>query len=116
MSPIDIASGSGGQFPLSDTARSWTILWLTLKALGWRSAMKGCLSSLPVRVSFKHGKSSFYGTLMPNPRFYELIMGWPIGWTEPEAPVTGYAAWLQRSRGQFLKLLTTFRTEASDEG
>jgi hypothetical protein len=26
------------------------------------------------------------------------VMGWPIGWTAPGEPVTGFAAWLQRSR------------------
>lgn len=111
VSPIDISEGSGGQFPLAETARTWTLLWLTMKAVGWSAKTATSPSSLPVRVSFKHGKSSFYGTLMPNPRFYELIMGWPIGWTAPEGRVTEYPAWLRRSRGQFSKLLTDWRPD-----
>ncbi len=90
------------------------MLWLILRALGWRAATAGHPSSLPVRVSFKHGKSSFIGTLTPNPQFYELIMGWPIGWTAPEEQVTAFSAWLQRSRGQFSNLLSTFIAEPEE--
>ncbi|MEO6359893.1 MAG: hypothetical protein ABIO43_04870 [Sphingomicrobium sp.] len=113
VSPDYCAPNSGGQFPLGETARAWTYLWQTLQAVGWKAGPIRC--SLPVRVSFKHGKSSYYGTLMPNPRFYEMIMGWPIGWTAPGAPVTGFAAWLRRSRGQFSNLLTSFRAEGEDD-
>ena len=112
-SPHDISEGSGGQFALNESARMWTALWLTMKALGWSATTAVCRSSHPVLVSFKHGKSSFLATLMPNPQFYEMSMGWPVGWTEPEVPVTGFAVWLQRSRGQFSRLLTNF---PSDDG
>lgn len=106
VSPIDIAEGSGGQFALNEAARSWTMLWLTLEAIGWSYSATACPSSLPVRVSFKHGRGSFLSGLTPNPQFYEMVMGWPIGWTAPGAPVTGFAAWLLRSRGLFSSLLS----------
>jgi hypothetical protein len=111
VSPIDISKGSGGQFALNTASRTWTALWLTLQAVGWSAAMAICPCSLPVRVSFKHGKGSFFGDLTANPRFYDLMMGWPIGWTRPGVPVTEFAAWLQRSRGQFSKLLTNWTPE-----
>lgn len=62
-------------------------------------------SSRHVRVSFRHGTGSYVTGLISNPPFYELVMGWPIGWTAPEAPVTGFAAWLQRSRGALSEAL-----------
>lgn len=68
-------------------------------------------SSPRVRVSFKHGKGSSLRDLTPNPQFYELMMGWPTGWTAPGAPVTAYAAWLRRARGQFSNLLTSWTPE-----
>lgn len=114
-SPIDIAEGSGGQFALNNSARTWTALWLVLQAAGWNSSMASSPSSLPVRVSFKHGNGSFVSGLTPNPPFYELIMGWPIGWTDPERPVTGFAAWLRRSRGLFSRLLSDFCPEGTAE-
>ncbi len=110
-SPLDISEGSGGQYPLSETARAWTSLWLTLQAVGWTSKMASSPSSHQVRVSFKNGKGSCIASLKPNPQFYEMIMGWPIGWTAPGAQVTGYAAWLRRSRGQFSRLLTTWTAD-----
>lgn len=67
-------------------------------------------SSRHVRVSFKHGTCSYVTGLISNPHFYELAMGWPIGWTGPEAQVTGFAAWLQRSRGALSEALAFERT------
>jgi hypothetical protein len=34
-----------------------------------------------------------------NPLFVEWLMGWPIGWTDCERPVTGFSRWLRRARG-----------------
>ncbi len=107
-SPLNIKAESGGQFPLSESTKVWTSLWSTMTAIGWSPTKPPYRSSHPVRVTFRNGPGSFSTTLMPNPQFYELIMGWPIGWTAPGAPVTGYAAWLQRSRGQFSKLFTSW--------
>lgn len=36
--------------------------------------------------------------------FVEWMHGWPIGWTDSENAVTGFQAWLLRSRGELLKL------------
>tara|TARA_R110000868_G_scaffold111222_16_gene300491 strand:+ start:2446 stop:2601 length:156 start_codon:yes stop_codon:yes gene_type:complete len=46
-------------------------------------------------------------SLVSNPRFHELLMGWPIGWSDPGQPVMEFAAWLQRSRGALSKLITS---------
>ncbi len=81
-------------------------MWLVLRSMGWTPASTGSRSSLPGLVSFTLGKGSLMSALIPNPRFYELMMGWPIGWSAPGEPVTGYAAWLQRARGRFSRLLT----------
>lgn len=96
-SPFDIAASSSGQFSLSNAARAWTKLWLVMHALGW-TAPESLPCSLPVRVSFRLGNGSWLGTLTSNPRFFELAMGWPIGWTAPAEPVTGFARWQQRTR------------------
>ena len=96
-SPFDMAATSSGQFSLSNAARAWTKLWLVLAVVGWTPAMNYPCSP-PVRVSFRFGRGSFIDGLISNPRFFELTMGWPIDWTAPEASVTGFAHWLQRSR------------------
>lgn len=38
--------------------------------------------------------------------FVEWMHGWPTGWTDSENAVTGFPAWLQRSRGELLKLVS----------
>lgn len=97
-SPYHKAQGSSGQYSLTNAARAWTQLWRTMRALGWVPiAMPPC--SHPVRVSFSIGIGSSIGDLISNPRFFEMVMGWPIDWTAPEGRVTGFAAWLRRSRG-----------------
>lgn len=99
--PFYVASGSSGQFSLGNATRAWTKLWLAMLALGWRPHLTenpAFRSTHQVRVSFRFGTSSFIDGLISNPRFYELMMGWPIGWTAPGAPVTGFRHWLQRSR------------------
>lgn len=90
---------SGGQIPLLNASRAWTQLWLSLRVMGWRPTLVKYPSSLPVQVSFRSGTGSFQSALTSNPRFYDWMMGWPINWTAPEARVTGFAAWLQLSRG-----------------
>lgn len=109
--PFSIAEESGGQFAVANSARNWTILWLILKACGWRPGTPSTDSSLPVRVTFTPGRGSFTGSLVSNPPFYERLMGWPTAWTAPEERVTGFAAWLQRSRGALSALLLSPRYE-----
>jgi hypothetical protein len=111
VSPIDISKGSGGQFSLGNSTKVWTQFWISMQLQGWRSAMKKFPSSLRVRVTYPHGKASSLAGLISNPRFCELIMGWPIDWTAPGARVTAFPAWLRRSRGQFSRLLMTFQAE-----
>lgn len=103
--PIDAANGSGGQYSLDNAARIWTTLFHTLQALDAVPTKPARRSSRRVRVSFRHGPGSYPCDLISNPRFYELIMGWPIGWTRTGQPVTEFAAWLQRSRGALSELL-----------
>ena len=104
MGPHDAVQGSGGQFSLANAARIWSTLWRTMDALGVAPVAKS-RSSRRVRVSFQHGARSYPTGLISNPAFYEMVMGWPIGWTAPGAPVTGFAAWLRRSRGALCALL-----------
>lgn len=103
--PVDAANGSGGQYSLDNAARIWTTLFHTLQALGAVPAKPCRRSSRHVRVSFRHGTGSYPVGLISNPAFYELVMGWPIGWTAPGQPVTGFAAWLRQSRGALYALL-----------
>jgi hypothetical protein len=119
IGPADIPDHSGGQFSLDNAARGWMTLWSILTAMGWSPGlmMMGAssrLSSPPVRVTFGHGKGSWLRGLISNPRFYELTMGWPIGWTDVERPVTEWSRWRQRSRGALSALLSTFEAEPED--
>lgn len=97
--PHDAAMGSAGQFSMANAARTWSTLFHLLQGLDAVPTKPCRRSSRHVRVSFQHGRGSYTTGLISNPRFYELAMGWPIDWTAPEAPVTGFAAWLQRARG-----------------
>ena len=106
--PHDISKTSGGQFSLSEAARSWSTLWTTMQAMGWKPTSTASPSSPRVRVSWKHGDGSFLSSLTPNPQFYDKTMGWPIGWRAPGEPVTEYAAWLRRSLALFSSLLTNW--------
>lgn len=102
-SPYYTTHGSSGQFSLSNAARAWMQLWRTMRSLGWTPVAMPP-SSHPVRVSFSIGTGSSLGDLISNPRFFDLSMGWPIGWTAPGEPVTGFSVWLRRSRGALSKL------------
>lgn len=44
-----------------------------------------------------------------NPAFTEWLMGFPIGWTEPERAVTQFCLWSERMRGIFLELISIKR-------
>jgi len=97
-SPYNIAKTSSGQFSLTNAARAWSHLWIVMRAMGWTPiAMPP--SPHPVRVSFSFGAGSSISDLISSPRFFDWMMGWPIGWTAPGEPVTGFSAWLRRSRG-----------------
>jgi hypothetical protein len=106
VKPLEIAEGSCGQYAVNTASRCWTLMWLAMRSLGWRPAAPTSRSLPLVRLSFKHGKHSSLNGLISNPRFYEHLMGWPIGWTDSEVPVTEFAAWLRQSRGQLSRLLS----------
>jgi hypothetical protein len=111
----DLSPRNGGQFGLGRAARTWTILWLTMRALGWNPG-RAIRSSHPIQISFKTGLKSFHGSLTSNPRFQDWMMGWPENWTSATAPVTEFAAWLRLSRGQLSKLISLQSLSNSDEG
>ena len=41
-----------------------------------------------------------------NPLFVQWMQGWPIGWTNYAQPVTGFAQWLEQSRGYLYRLIS----------
>lgn len=61
-------------------------------------------SSRPAQVTLRPGPTSSCATLGLNPRFLEMLMGWPDGWTGSGLPATGFAPWLRRTRGELLRL------------
>ncbi len=102
-----VTKGSSGQFPISNAARVWTALRLTILAIGLNLAAAKSLSMPQVQLNLRSGKGSFLSGLISNPRFYDHLMGWPIGWTRPGQPVMEYQRWLQQSRGELSRLLTS---------
>jgi hypothetical protein len=102
-SPLDSNHGSQGQFSIDNAARSWATLWDTMISMGCQPTTAP-RSSLPVRVNFRIGGGYSIDGLISNPRFLEHLMAWPIGWSAPGEPVTGYAAWLRRSRIELSRL------------
>lgn len=91
----------GRQVALGEVARNWTSLWRFLKATGWTAGTPPASYpySRPLHVTFRRGTAASPSDLPLNPAFLEWVMGWPIGWTDPTRPVTGFARWLQRGRG-----------------
>lgn len=53
----------------------------------------------------KHGIKSSPSIRVLNPQFVEMLMGWPIGWTDSDSPVTGFAHWRHLMRFSLLRLL-----------
>ena len=44
--PFDVSTESGGQFSLSEAARSWTTLWSTMQAMGWQPYEAGLFGAI----------------------------------------------------------------------
>lgn len=92
---------SGKQAGLKYSAIAWTLMWEIMAATGWTP---GTLVSSPrVRVTLASGdKLSPTGglALQLNPAFCDWMMGWPMGWTDPLRPVTGWSRWLRLGRGR----------------
>lgn len=107
----------GQQKGPKEASKVWTLMWLTMQAAGFRPGKRReatFLSSHPLRVTLRLGTHASADTLHYNPRFTEWMMGWPIGWTSSGQQVTGYAAWLRRSRSELSRLISDF--EASGTG
>ncbi|WP_205910287.1 hypothetical protein, partial [Rhizobium sp. FKY42] len=101
----DDADAGGSQFGIGKAARIWTQIWLLIRACGATPSQAFSFpSSHPLHLSLSAGPRSSQGTLSFNPNFSDWVMGWPIGWTDPMRPVTGWSVWLQRMRGELSKL------------
>lgn len=53
----------------------------------------------------QHGQKSCPSHRVLNPQFVEMLMGWPIGWTDCDSPVTGYAHWQRLMLSSLWRLL-----------
>lgn len=87
---------TGSQVGIKNAASAWTLFWDILIASGWTPAPFP--SSHRVRVSLGCGAKHSTDGLALNPAFTDLLMGWPVGWTDPLRPVTGWSHWLQHAR------------------
>ena len=97
----------GSQIALGKVARLWTHIWLLIRMTGAVPATAANFpSTRPLHISLNAGPRSSPGDLTFNPNFSDWIMGWPIGWTDPTRPVTGFARWRQRMRGELSRLPT----------
>lgn len=104
---------TGSQVSLGTAAKSWSLLYRLARATGWHPGPARTYPfSLPLHVTLRPGTRSSRGDLTWNPRFGEWVMGWPIGWSDPSSSVTGFARWLQQSRGALSEKLTQARRES----
>ncbi|WP_244493599.1 hypothetical protein [Aureimonas sp. N4] len=88
-------------------ARQWTLLWMFMESCGAKPTKSSSfLHTRPLHLSLRPGQRYSAGDLTFNPNFSDWVMGWPIGWTDPMQPVTGWSAWLRRMRGELSKLPT----------
>jgi hypothetical protein len=95
----------GSQLALGKAARLWTQIWLLMKACGARPTKPFRFPySRALHLNLNAGPRSSINDLTFNPSFSDWIMGWPIGWADPMRPVTGWSHWLQRMRGELLKM------------
>lgn len=103
----DDPTQAGSQFGIEQASRSWTLLWLVMKAFGAEpTGWADWPYSRPLHVTLRRGERSSPTDLTFNPSFSDWMMGWPIGWTDPRQPVTGWSAWLQHMRGALYVLLS----------
>lgn len=95
------------QAQLGGTAIIWTLFWELLHSTLGPELVRTlaiCPSSPPVQVTLRPGPTSSCATMGLNPRYLEMLMGWPDGWTDSASPVTGFARWLRRSRSELSRL------------
>ncbi len=89
------------------TAASWTLFWELLHSTVGPELIRTlaiCPSTRPAQVMLRPGPTCSAATLGSNPRFLEMLMGWPDGWTDSASPVMGFAPWLRRMRGALSRL------------
>jgi hypothetical protein len=86
----------GKQVAIKNATAAWTMFWDILIASGWTPGPFP--SSHRVRVSLSCGEKHSTHGLALNPAFSDWMMGWPVGWTDPLQPVTGWSRWLRRWR------------------
>jgi hypothetical protein len=87
---------TGSQIGLKQQGTSWCLLWDMMQAMGWTGDR--FRSSHRYRVILLNGEKHSTGALTLNPAFTDLMMGWPLGWTDPLRPGTGWSLWLRRMR------------------
>lgn len=87
---------TGAQIGLRNAALAWTLMWDLLTAAGWEP--RPFPSSHRHRVILLNGEKYSTDNLTLNPQLKDWLMGWPIGWSEPLRPVTGWSQWLLRAR------------------
>lgn len=103
----DDPTQTGSQLATGKAARLWTHIWLLITACGARPTKPFSFpSSHSLHLTLQAGPRSSINDLTFNPNFSDWLMGWPIGWTDPTRPVTGWSAWLRHMRGELSKLPT----------
>jgi hypothetical protein len=97
----------GSQVALSEAVRIWTMWWLASRAAGLKPVAppRTYPFSHRLHLNLRSGTRSLHGALTFNPHFSDWIMGWPIGWSDPERPVTAWSRWRRRSRTALSELL-----------
>ena len=94
----DDPTRKGSQISIGKAARTFTLIWLLVRATGAVPTGRFRFPcSRPLHLNLATGPRYSPGDLSFNPNFSDWVMVWPIGWTEPGRPVTGFARWLRRS-------------------
>lgn len=96
--------------------------WATPTARDWKDGTlketnvptNGLLSRQAPRTSVD-GKGSSANGLTLNPLFVEMLMGWPIGWTDCGSAVTGSSLWLRLMRFELFRLPQTLNSKEIEQ-
>ena len=80
--------------------------WATPTTRDWKDTANANVpvNSLLGRQAPQIMKDGTESQITLNPRFTEWLMGWPIAWTEFELAETEWFHWLQRMRGELLRM------------
>lgn len=96
---------TGSQYGIAQAARKWTLIYMLAKSTGARQLGQFSFQyTPPLHISLMPGTRYSPGNLTFNPNFSDWMMGWPVGWSDPEQPVTELSVWLQRMRGKLSNL------------